>query len=418
MPTPAQMGEELHTLRTQLQAKMAAARQEDGTYNFDALDVEGVNKLNDDITEKSKTYEEAKRLEELGRRNEAAIESGVQSRGTLTMPAAPSVTDTGRIRDLKTILRDSEGRTKAVDRARGPAGKWAIPIAELTDAETEAHFGLKTLITLTTINNPATRLPVIRPSAQEERTVADLMLQGTTDNNTVTFMEETTFTNAAATVAEGDTKPEAALAFTERTVNVRKIATWIPATDEILSDVSGFESYLRGRLRFMVERTEEVQLLTGNGTAPNIRGINTATGVQTQAKGADPTPDAVYKAMTLVRSTGFAEPTAAVFHPNDWQDIRLLRTADGIYIWGSPVEAGPERIFGLEVRITTAQTENTGLVGAFRPFAQIFRREGITITASTEHSTYFVENKIAILAEERLALAIYRGAAFCKITGI
>jgi HK97 family phage major capsid protein len=72
----------------------------------------------------------------------------------------------------------------------------------------------------------------------------------------------------------------------------------------------------------------------------------------------------------------------------------------------------------MTVRQTTGITEGTGLVGAFRPYAEVLRREGITITLSTEHSTYFVENKVAILAEERLALAVYRPSAFATVTGI
>jgi HK97 family phage major capsid protein len=170
-----------------------------------------------------------------------------------------------------------------------------------------------------------------------------------------------------------------------------------------------------------VMRIEEANLLTGNGTAPNLRGLLNRTGIQTQAKGTDPTPDAIYRAMQKVRGAagaGFAEPTAVVLHPNDWTDIKLLRTADGIYIWGNPSDEGPDRIWGLPVRQTTAMTENTGLVGAFRPHAEVIRREGVQITLSTEHSTFFIENKVAILAESRLALAVYRPSAFCSVTGI
>jgi hypothetical protein len=278
--------------------------------------------------------------------------------------------------------------------------------------------GLKTTLLLTDINNEATRLPGIVPSAQESRTVADLLLQGTTDNNTLSIVTETTFTNAAATVAEAGAKPESTLDFTRTTLPIEKIATWLPATDELLEDVAGIRSYIENRLIFMVQRHEEVQLLTGTGTTPQIRGLNNATNIQTQAKGADPVPDAIYKAMTKIRNTGFAEPTFYVTHPNDWQDVKLLRTADGIYIWGSPsAPEGPDRIWGLEVRVTTAQTENTGLVGS-REYAQIFRRKGITVTASTEHASYFTSNLVAILAEERLTLAIYRGSAFCTVTGL
>jgi HK97 family phage major capsid protein len=244
------------------------------------------------------------------------------------------------------------------------------------------------------------------------------MLQRTTNSSSVTYMEETTFTNAAAETAEGSAKPESALDFTERTDTVRKIATWIPATDELLNDVPLLDSYIRQRLAFMVEKRRETQLLVGDGTAPNISGITDRSGIQTQAKGADPTPDAFYKAMVLIMTTGDADPTAIVMHPNDWQDVRLLRTTDGIYIWGSPADSGPERMWGLPVRVTTGMTENTGLVGAFRPHAMFIRRSGITITVSTEHSTYFTENKIAILAEERATLACFRPAAFATVTGI
>jgi HK97 family phage major capsid protein len=278
----------------------------------------------------------------------------------------------------------------------------------------------KTLITLSDVNSQAMRQPAVN-MALEERTVADLMAQSTTDRNSIEYYEETTVTNSATTVAEGGTKPESTLDWTLRTEAVRKIATWIPATRESLDDVSFLEGQIRNRLAFFVRRIEEQQLLGGDGTPPNLRGILNRSGIQTQAKGADPTPDTVYKAMQLIRGAagaGFAEPTGVVFHPNDWTAIKLLRTADGIYIWGSPSEDGPDRIWGLPVRQTTAMTENTGLVGAFRPHAEVIRREGVTVTLSTEHSTYFVENKVAILAESRLALAVYRPSAFATCTGI
>ena len=275
---------------------------------------------------------------------------------------------------------------------------------------------IKTLLTLSDLT-PTPSRQALRPSAQDETTVGDLMLQGTIDSNVLSYYEETTFTNAAATVAEGDPKPESALDFTERTETVRKIATWIPATSEFLEDNAGIRSYIEGRLRFMVQRTEEDQLLNGDGTAPNISGILDRA---IQTVGSTNDLDAIYNAITEVRVDGLAEPTAVVIHPLSWQGLRLAKTATEEQYFG-PGPFAPdnvERIWGLPVRVTPLIAEGTALVGAFRPFAQVFRKGGIRVVASTEHDEYFVQNKVAILAEERLALAVYRPAAFCSVTGL
>jgi HK97 family phage major capsid protein len=278
----------------------------------------------------------------------------------------------------------------------------------------------KTLVTLTTVSPQTQRRDTVN-MALEERTVADLMLQGTTDRGTFEYYEETTFTNTAVTVAEGVAKPEMTLAWTLRTETVRKIAETIPATKESLDDVQWLESQLRGRLAYAVKRTEEAQLLTGGGTGTDLTGLLNRPNIQTQALGGDSRPDAIFKAMQKVRGSaglGFAEPTAIVMHPGDWTETKLLKTTTGEYIWGGPAEEGPDRFWGLELRQTTGITEGTALVGAFRPHAEVVRREGITILMSTEHASFALENKVLFIAEERLGLAVYRPSAFCTVTGI
>lgn len=261
------------------------------------------------------------------------------------------------------------------------------------------------------------RGPRLVPSQQRPIQVVDLIPNRPTGQTSITFMEETTFTNAAAEVAEGGAKPEAALALTERNSPVRKIAVWIPVTDEQLEDVEGIRAYLNNRLTFMVRQRLDLQILTGNGTAPNLRGLLNVVGIQTQAKGTDPVPDAIHKAMTKVRVVGQSVPNLLVMHPNDWQDVRLLRTADGVYIWGNPSDAGPERMWGLQVSQAQALTENTGLV-VDTQFTELAIKSGMEVAVSDSHSTFFVENKQAVRAEMRAALVAYRPQAICTVTGI
>ena len=277
---------------------------------------------------------------------------------------------------------------------------------------------LKTLLDRSAWSIEPDRQARILPGALRRPVVADLIPAGGTNSNQVKYMEETTTTNAVAAVAEGATKPESALAFTARTAAVEKLASVLPVTDELFEDAPALRAYIEARMRLFLQIAEENALLSGTGTTPQIRGILNFAGIQTQAKGADPTPTAVYKAITLIRANAFLEPSAAIFHPLDWQDVATLTTADGIYIWGAPYNEGPARIWGLPVVVTPAITQNTALVGAFDAASQLFRRNQVSFAVFDQHSTFAAENKLLLRIEERLALAVYRPAGFCTVTGV
>jgi HK97 family phage major capsid protein len=248
--------------------------------------------------------------------------------------------------------------------------------------------------------------------------VIDLIPQGATTQNSITYMEETTFTNAAAEVAEGGTYPEAALALTERTSPVRKIAVFLPVTDEQLEDAPQVRSYIDNRLPFMIRQRLDGQVLTGTGVSPNLTGLMNTTGIQTQARGTDPVPDAIYKAIVKVRVTGRSQVNGVIMHPTDWQNVRLLRTTDGLYIWGQPSDAGPDRIWGQQVAISDILTAGTAVVGDFANYSELSVRRGVDVQVSNSHSTYFIEGKQAMRADMRAAFVVYRPQAFCTVTGL
>ncbi len=410
--------EKLNAKRAELADIFAkAATKIDGQdrYNLTPAQLDDVKARNAEIDDLAKQVEDAKFADDVFQRNAQAMRESNRPASQLPLGGGKNADGGARstqreAKSLGQLFVESEGYKNARDKKSFEVRLNEFDFLEARQAktlmETGAGFAPQSIRTGRVVEY-AHRRPV----------VADLIPQTPTDQAAIVYMEETTFTNNAATRSEGAQAGESALAYTERSKGIREIATFLPVTEIQLEDVSQAQSLIDNRLMIMLSLVEEDQLLTGDDNAPNLGGFHTIV-TQAQAKGADPVPDAIYKGMTKVRATGFAEPSAAVLHPNDWQDIRLLRTVDGIYIWGSPAEAGPERVWGLPVVVTTAETENTALLGDFQLYSEIFRRRGANIKVSNSHSDYFIKGKLAVRADERIALAIYRATAFCKITGI
>ncbi|MCW2767922.1 MAG: Major capsid protein [Nocardioides sp.] len=248
--------------------------------------------------------------------------------------------------------------------------------------------------------------------------VVEFVPQTTTAQAAVVYMEETTFTNASQETAEGGTYQEAVLALTERASQVRKVAVFLPVTDEQFEDEPRAQMYVENRLPFMLRQRLDSQVLVGDGTGVNLLGTASVSGIQTQAKGADPTPDAIYKAFRKIRDDGFAEPSALFIRPANWEPVRLLRTADGVYIWGHPSAAGVSTIWGVPVVETVAAPATAAIAGDYANFSELSVRRGIDVQVSNSHSTFFAEGKLALRADVRVALIHYRPKAFAQITGL
>jgi HK97 family phage major capsid protein len=248
--------------------------------------------------------------------------------------------------------------------------------------------------------------------------VLDVIPSGSVSQAAYVYMEETALTSNAAEVAEGGTYGEAALETTPRSKTVEKVAVWLPVTDEQLEDVPACQAYINQRLSFFLRQRLDYQVLRGDGSTPNLAGIVPYSGVQSQAKGEDDAMTAIFKALQLVRTVGYVEPNVIMLHPNDWTPIRTAKTTDGIYIYGSPSEAGPSRLWGLPVVQTSVLAENTGLVGDFATCVQLFMRRDVQMQVTNAHSDYFIKGKQAIRADVRCVNAIYRATGFCLVTSI
>jgi HK97 family phage major capsid protein len=304
-----------------------------------------------------------------------------------------------------------ENKGKLPQQWSSPAGELSIGASTLTE---DAASGGDLVL-------PDYR-PGITPIPQRRVWMEQLFAPGSTTSNAVTTMRETTFTNAAAPTAEGTDKPESALVFDAQTDGVVKIPHWIPVTEEMLEDVPALRAYIDARLRLGVNLATDDQLLNGDGSSPNMKGILAAsrTLATAVARGTDTNADAILKQIAAIESDTEVSVDGIVLNPTNWLTIQLQKKGDGDYYSGTGPFAQPRTpmLWGRPVAVTSKIASGTALVGAFGTYGQVFNRSGIRVEASNSHSDFFIKNLIAIRAERRLALVIYRETAFGKVTGL
>jgi HK97 family phage major capsid protein len=298
---------------------------------------------------------------------------------------------------------------KSLQGSAGQRGKANLEIkATITSATTDTAGAAGDLV-------QTTRIPGIVAPPDRKLTIRDLLMPGRMDGNALEFVQETGFTNAAAMVAEGALKPQSDIKFDLKSTNAKVIAHFMKASRQILDDASQLQSYIDGRLRYGLAFKEENQILNGDGTGQNLLGIIPQATPYVRPAGV--TTSAESKIDTLrfaMLQAVLAEYPASghVLNPIDWAAIETLKDTSGQYIIGNPQGALNPTLWKLPVVETQAITVNKFLTGAFSMGAQLFDRWLSRVEVATENEDDFIKNLVTILAEERLALAVYRPEAF------
>lgn len=252
---------------------------------------------------------------------------------------------------------------------------------------------------------------------QRRMTVRQLVAPGRTDKPSIQYFRELLFTNSAAPVAEGTLKPESDITFEDAMARVIKLAHWMKATTEALDDVPALQSIIDQRLRYGLEYVEEAQLLNGSGVGNNLNGLYTqATPFVAPITVAGATAIDTLRLAMLQAELALLPATGHVLNPADWAGIELTKDTTGQYIIGNPQGTIGATMWGLPVVASMAMQAGRFMTGNFRDSAQIFDREQANVAVSTENENDFITNKITIMAEERLALVVYRPQALIRGT--
>lgn len=323
---------------------------------------------------------------------------------------------------VQRLLRDRSG--KAVVQIKGHEVMELMNRKSIISGITSGSAGTDTLNPVGAATSGVLqidRIPGITPEARQVLRIRDLFSARPTTMQVVDFVKVTTPMSIASPVPEASIKPENSLTFQSVSEKVRLLATWIPATRQVLDDFTELMGFIQSAIPYYVNLEEELQLLGGDNTGENLHGLvpqaaafSTAL-LPSAAKGWNKI-DVIATAIKQINAAKEIEPTFAVISTNDWWDIRLTKDSFGRYILGDPQIAVRPNIFGLDVVPTTSMAQGTFLVGSGSPVAAEIRdRMEMQVEISTEHSDYFVRNLVAIRAEKRLALITKRVNSF--VTG-
>ncbi len=251
---------------------------------------------------------------------------------------------------------------------------------------------------------------------QREIRLFDIMNVQPTTSNSIEYFMETDFDPDGAKSQKMETakKNQLAMNFEKKSANVETIAAWLPASRQVLDDAPQLQGHIDGRLTYAAMNEAERQILHGDGTDGELTGIMNA-GIDNvgAAAAGDTDLDHIRKAIADVRVDEY-RATGLILHPNDWAEIELDKDDNGRYIWVTVPNGGTPQLWRVPVIETTIMEEGEFLVGAFGMGAQVWDRQAATVRISDSHSDYFIRNALAILAELRLALTVYRPKAFTK----
>ncbi|SFU97780.1 phage major capsid protein [Pseudomonas sp. OV546] len=262
---------------------------------------------------------------------------------------------------------------------------------------------------------------IIQPGIRQELRIRDLLTAIPVTGQSYTYFREKLHTRGAGPVAEGGTKPTSDVTFEPVTDRVKKIAVWMPVTEEALADVPQMQGYIQELLRYDLKLEEENQILKGDGTGENLNGLMTQATVYDAAlnKAGDTSIDIVRRGIYQVRKQSKLSADGVVMSELDWMNIELQKDGENRYLFANLQGLVTPILWGRPVITSDSMDEGDAddggefLIANFARAAILFDRMTYLFKMGLINDM-FIKNMMALLAEERLGLGVRRKEALVK----
>jgi HK97 family phage major capsid protein len=249
--------------------------------------------------------------------------------------------------------------------------------------------------------------------------VRQLIPQGSTSSDVIRFVKESGYSNGAATAAEGATLAQSDFDMTASDSNVRKIGTYFRISEEMLADTPQLTSYISARAPEKLLNVEDTQILTGNGTAPNLSGIITdaadfdvsSGGAFYQSVESANEFDVLVASLNQLALSNY-QASYIMLHPTDFHKILLLKDSQNNYLKDQVYSGLQPNFMGVPVIINNAISAGSFLCGNFNVGTQLWIRDNVNVEFFREDGTNVRDGFVTVRVSERIALTNYLPNAF------
>lgn len=221
--------------------------------------------------------------------------------------------------------------------------------------------------------------------------------------------DDATKVRAAAAIAEGGTFPESTAKWATYTLQLQKVGDIIPVSEEVMYDAPLFAAELKNFLETNVAIKVDTDLITGNGTSPNINGLKNQVPNYT-AVAAGITDASIYDLLVKVRETITASygskynPDVALMNITDINKMKLKKDTHNNYIMPPFFDRNGQQVDGVSVIECNAVAANTMIVGD-RRYGAIYEEPGVTVNTGFATGD-FESDMMSLKARRRLNLLI------------
>jgi HK97 family phage major capsid protein len=237
-----------------------------------------------------------------------------------------------------------------------------------------------------------------------------IMDRMTVDLDSIVYIDEVAGEGDAGMTAEGNTKSQSDTDYVERTLNLQNVTHFIKVSTKMLRQPAYIVQAVRNTLLRKLELKKQSQLLSGDGSAPDIKGIKEWATAFTAGGFADSVIEPNVNDLIRVVVAQISEnaddfvPNYVILSHKTLADMDLKKASDGHYTLPPFSTLDNRVVAGVRVIASNEFTDDELLVGDFTK-AHYVSNSNIQVSVNLDGND-FTKNLRTILAEQAIGLYV------------